>query len=116
MKLLNTILDFTVGGGLVGLLLFYRSRRRKEKVSADNAGFEALVMQIGHLKRENREAYDDLDNLQLRMDQKRETIMAQETKILDLELRLMEEVRLRRIAEYLKCEDNQCPNRKPPRQ
>ncbi len=55
METLNIILNFVLASGLVGTLIFYRSKRRKESAAADSAEIDntekIVSMQSEHITR-----------------------------------------------------------------
>lgn len=55
MELLNVILNFVLASGLVGTLIFYRAKRRKEVAVADSAEIDntdkIVSMQSEHITR-----------------------------------------------------------------
>ncbi len=121
IETLITVLIGSGGCGVLGWVLSARSTRRKEAAEAGIQEAEASIKeieaderQIAYLKKELADAYAQLDHVQDLMDQKRAKLLELSRKVGELELRLIEEERLRKLAQYNECKRD-CPDRQPPR-
>lgn len=115
VEILSLVLNALLGSGVVGMFLFYRAKRKKENLSANTMEFEALVAQLRYLKEQIKENFADMDNMQNLLDKKRTLNIELSRKVGELELRLVEEQRLRKLAEYNICTNETCIGRTPPR-
>ena len=118
MERINAILNFVFGAGflsLLGILMFYKSKKRKSKAEADVGEFGALKMQVEHLGEQLAEAYKMQDTMQDIIDKQREKLVEISKKYSDLRIELLKEQERRSIAEHNRC-DAVCPNRVPPKQ
>lgn len=115
VEILSLVLNALLGSGVVGMFLFYRAKRKKENVSASSMEFEALVAQLRYLKEQIKENFADMDNMQNLLDKKRTLNIELSRKVGELELRLVEEQRLRKLAQYNVCTNETCIGRTPPR-
>jgi peptidoglycan hydrolase CwlO-like protein len=121
IETLITVLIGSGGCGVLGWVLSARSTRRKaaaeagiQEAEASIKEIEADERQIAYLKKELADAYAQLDHVQDLMDQKRAKLLELSRKVGELELRLIEEERLRKLAQYNECKRD-CPDRQPPR-
>ncbi len=121
IETLITVLIGSGGCGVLGWVLSARSTRRKaaaeagiQEAEASIKEIEADERQIAYLKKELADAYAQLDPVQDLMDQKRAKLLELSRKVGELELRLIEEERLRKLAQYNECKRD-CPDRQPPR-
>lgn len=114
-EIISLILNFVLSSGLAGTFIFYRAKRKKENVSASTMEFDALVAQLRYLKEQIKENFTDMDAMQNLLDKKRALNLELSRRVGELELRLVEEQRLRKLAEYNICNDETCPRRTPPR-
>lgn len=121
IETLITLLIGSGGFGVLGWVLSARSTRRKaaaeagiQEAEASIKEIEADERQIAYLKKELADAYAQLDHVQDLMDQKRAKLLELSRKVGELELRLIEEERLRKLAQYNECKRD-CPDRQPPR-
>ncbi len=121
IETLITVLIGSGGCGVLGWVLSARSTRRKAAAEAGIQEAEACIKeieaderQIAYLKKELADAYAQLDHVQDLMDQKRAKLLELSRKVGELELRLIEEERLRKLAQYNECKRD-CHDRQPPR-
>lgn len=124
MEWITAIVGLLIGsssGGVIGWILSAKSSKRKseaeanlQEAEANLKSLEADERQITYLKKELADAYAQLDHVQDLMDQKRAKLLELSRKVGDLELRLIEEERLRKLAQYNEC-TRDCADRQPPR-
>ncbi|MFR9495590.1 MAG: hypothetical protein SNG81_04360 [Rikenellaceae bacterium] len=88
MEKLNLILNFILGTGLLGTLIFYRSKRRKESASADAAEIEnteqVVKIQSEHITRLDgrvEKLEEKVDKLEIIIDKKDSEIDTKQTII-----------------------------------
>lgn len=112
MDYLNIILNFLLGSGIVSVLFFYRSKRRKENAEAVVVELGAFTAQINHLSKQLKESFAEIDLMQDIIDKKRQKIIELSRKLTELELRAMEEERKRRTVECKICNNSECTERK----
>lgn len=67
-----------------------------------------------YLKSGMEDAYRQLNTLQDVLDEMRAKLLGDKREIVNLELRLLEEERLRKLAQYNECK-RECSDRQPPR-
>lgn len=115
LEIISLVTNFVLGSGVIGTFIFYRSKRKKENVSASTMEFDALVAQLRYLKEQIKENFTDMDAMQDLLDKKRAANLELSRRVGELELRLVEEQRLRKLAEYNICTDEACTRRTPPR-
>lgn len=121
IETLITVLIGSGGCGVLGWMLSARSTRRKaaaeagiQEAEASIKEIEADERQVQYLKSGMEDAYRQLNALQEVIDKMRAKLLEDKRKIMDLELRLLEEERLRKLAQYNECKRD-CPDRQPPR-
>ncbi len=121
IETLITVLIGSGGCGVLGWVLSARSTRRKAAAEAEIQEAEASIKEIEaderqmqYLKSGMEDAYRQLNALQEVIDKLRTKLLEAKRKIGDLELRLLEEERLRKLAQYNECKRD-CPDRQPPR-
>ena len=109
IETLITVLIGSGGCGVLGWVLSARSTRRKaaaeagiQEAEASIKEIEADERQIAYLKKELADAYAQLDHVQDLMDQKRAKLLELSRKVGELELRLIEEERLRKLKSLLR--------------
>ncbi len=88
MQNLSAILNFILASGLLGTLIFYRSKRRKEIASADSAEIDntekIVSMQSEHITRLDgrvEKLEEKVDKLEVIIEKKDSEIDAQQTII-----------------------------------
>lgn len=118
-----------VGSGLLGLLLFYESRKRKERASARNSELENinLVLEqknsyILDLKTEQAELKKEKEELRAELKEAHSSESKERNKVVTLYKQLsavsVEKVKMREqidILAFQRCDVHDCSNRKPPR-
>lgn len=124
MEWITAIVSLLIGsssGGVIGWILSAKSSKRKsaaeaslQEAEANLKSLEADERLISYLKRELSDAYAQLDHVQELMDQKRLKLLELSRKVGELELRVIEEERLRKLAQYNEC-TRDCADRQPPR-
>ena len=118
MEWLSLLLNLVLGGGTVGVLLFFGARRRKEEAEADRAetssrGDELDVhrQNVEFLSSQLSEAWGEVEKLQAIVNAKREEILALMRQTKELEIELIEEIARRRRAELATCQRAECADR-----
>ena len=116
IEFLKWLLAAALGTGWVGTCMFYRSKRKKAKVEANEEELKYDIAQIDHLKKQNKEAYETIEKLQEIINELRAKNIEDAKKINDLELKLIEAERRRNLAEYNQCVVDNCCDRMPKRE
>lgn len=118
MEWLSLLLNLLLGGGVVGVLLFYGSRRRKEraeatKVEISSRGDELEVhrQNIEFLSDQLHEAWGEVDKLQTMVNDKRDEILTLIRQTKELEIELIEQIALRRRTQLSVCLHQTCAER-----
>lgn len=118
MELVSLVLNFILGSGLVGLLIFYTSKRRKEAAEASSAEIETRSdefnlhrQSIEFLSSQLSEAWGEVEKLQTIINAKRDELVALMRQTKELEFDLIEQISLRRRAELAACARSECPER-----
>ena len=114
--MVNGILSLILGSGIIGLLLFYRSRRRKSNAEADVSEFDAKVMQIKHFSQQLKEAYEEIDKMQDVIDRTRGQLFELGKSFSELRLEFLQEQERRFVAEFHECRRTNCKDRIPLRE
>lgn len=115
MEHLSNILNIILASGIVSLLLFYRSKRRKHNAEADVSEFDAKVIEIKHFSEQLREAYTEIDRMQDIINSTRAHLMDISKALSECRLELIKEQERRAAAEYNLCSKSNCEQRTPPR-
>lgn len=113
-EIISLVLNFVLSGGLIGTFSFYRSKRRTQSAEADIKEVAADQAQVTYLKNELKDAYTEMEHIQDLMDSKRGKILELTRKVGELELKVLEAERLKKLAEYHRCTAD-CDSRIPPR-
>ena len=116
MENFNTILNILLGSGIISLLIFYKSKKRKSNAEASVSEFTALQMQITHLGVQLQEAYTMQDTMQDIIDKLRENLVEISKKYSELRLEFIKEQEKYAAANFNRCDISNCANRQPPRQ
>lgn len=118
MELLSLILNLALGGGVVGILIFYGSKRRKEAAEASSAEIESKTdefalhkQSIEFLSSQLNEAWSEVEKLQNIINTKRDEILSLMRQTKELEIELIEQISLRRRAELNACARVECIER-----
>lgn len=115
MELITLILNFVLGSGLIGVLLFYNSKRRKENASAAAMELDATAKQIDYLSRQLSDMFAENDRMQELLDRKKAELLELKRQFNELKLQLLDEEYRRKEAEYNMCTVKECSMRIPPR-
>lgn len=121
MEIISIILNFVLGSGIVGMLIFYSSKRRK-------AAAEATVAEIGSVREQHaieregiaflscqlQEAWSEVEKLQNIINTKRDQIIDLIRQTKQLEIDLIEQNASRRRAEITACARDNCDLRIKP--
>lgn len=118
MDIISVILNFLLATGLMGTLIFYRSKARKESAEADRAEIENRHSEFS-LQRESvqflgsqiQEAYAEVDKLQEIINRKRDQIIELISQCKQLEIDLIKTENSRRKAELFICTNMNCTSR-----
>lgn len=118
MEWLSLLLNLLLGGGMVGVLLFYGARRRKEraeaaKVEISSRGDEMEVhrQNIDFLSDQLHEAWAEVEKLQTIVNAKRDEILNLIRTTKELEIELIEQIALRRRVQLSACAKAECSDR-----
>lgn len=118
MEILSLILNFVLGSGIVGVVVFYSSQRRKADAEASSAEFEVKgkefsiqKVNIEFLSSQLQEAWSEVEKMQEIINSKRDQILSLMTQTKRLEIELLEHSSARRRAEILLCAATQCEKR-----
>lgn len=118
MDIFSTILNLILGSGVVGLLLFYNSKRRRESAIASSAEistrseeFSLHRQSIEFLSSQLQEAWGEVEKLQNIINDKRDEILSLMRQTKELEVELIEQMSSRRMAELAACQRAECPKR-----
>lgn len=125
----RVIVDVLLGSGLLGVLLFYESKKRKERAAARNSELENINLVI-----EQKNSYiDDLKNEQVDLKKEKEELRAElreshqtesreRNKVVMLYKQLssvnVEKVKMKEqidILQFHRCEVHECGSRRPPK-
>lgn len=112
MELISLILNFVLGSGVISLLVFYRSKQRRERAETSVVELGAFKAQIDHLSKQLKESFSEIDLMQGIIDNKREKIIDLSRKLTDIELRAIAEEKRRRLLEPKICLEEGCKVRK----
>ncbi len=129
MELIQILAPYIFGGGALGVLLFFDSRRRKERAEARTAellNVDTILKQkdgyIADLKTELEEAKVEKKELREEASLARENEAKERDKVTGLYKQIseknVEEIRLREEVvklQYYRCEVPDCKRRTPPR-
>lgn len=117
-ELLSLVLNFILGTGLLGTLLFYGARRRKEQAEASGVelenqeqDFEIHRRSVEFLSAQLSQAYTEIDKMQSIINLKREEIVELMRMCKELEVDLIEHEAQMRIARMNICLTQSCSNR-----
>lgn len=127
---IRTILDIILGSGVLGIFLFYESKKRKERAQARSSELENINMVIS----QKNSYIDDLKNEQLDLKKEKEELRAElrearsnegrdRNKLVVLYKQVsnlnVDKVKMREqidILKFQRCEVQDCPGRKPPKE
>lgn len=116
---MSTILNFILASGLLGTLLFYKSKRRTEQAQAQGAEihnrqseFELQRQAVEFLGSQLTEAYTEIDKMQEIISKKREEIIELIRQTKKLEIQLIQSQNTQRKAELNACYTGDCTLRK----
>lgn len=116
--MVRTVIDLLMGSGIVGMLLFYRLKQRRESAAtltaeakAAEAELDVNKAQIEHLSRQLIDSLADNAKVQDIVSKQRDRIVQLMRQLGELELKLMEEERRRKQAERRVCFADNCAER-----
>ena len=115
MEVINIIVNGVLASGLAGMMLFYRSKRRKHNAEAEVGEFNAAVLQINHFSRQLKEAYAEMDGMQDIIERKRGELLEMSRKLAEMRMQLVRAEERISMAEYNMCTVRECTKRIPPR-
>ncbi|MEG2495537.1 MAG: hypothetical protein RSB32_07555 [Mucinivorans sp.] len=129
MEIVSPILNFILGSGIVGLLIFYRSKKRKAAAEAHGAELtnsDKLIAQyekyIDTLRAEQLDLKQEVTESRTEAREARSEAAKERDKVVGLykelgEAQLSEQkaINALAIAEYEKCTIATCRKREPPR-
>lgn len=115
IEIINIVVNALLASGLISMMLFYRSKRRKHNTEADVGEFNAAVLQINHFSQQLKEAYEEIDRMQAIIDQKRNDLLEMSKKLSEMRLQLVQTEERVALAEYNRCNVAECVRRIPPR-
>lgn len=118
MELFSLILNFVLSSGILGLLLFYSSKRRKaaaEAFSAENDAkgqeFSIQKINIEFLSSQLQEAWAEVEKMQQIINGKRDNILSLMSQTKQLEIELLEHKTARKRSEIYRCYRTECVDR-----
>ncbi len=118
MELFSLILNFLLGSGVVGILIFYSSKRRTASAEASSAesgakGQELSIQRqnIEFLSSQLQEAWSEVEKFQTLLNTKRDQIVRLIAQTKQLEIELIESHSELRRAELSICQRVECPQR-----
>lgn len=126
---IRTVVDVLMGSGLMGILLFYESKKRKERAAARNSELENinLVIEqknsyIADLKSEQADLKKEKEELRTELRDAHTAENRERNKVVMLYKQLstvnVEKVKMREqidILQFQRCDVTDCAQRKPPR-
>lgn len=114
----STALNLILGSGVVGLLLFYNSKRRRESAIASSAEistrsdeFSIHRQSIEFLSTQLQEAWSEVEKLQNIINDKRDEILSLMRQTKELEVELIEQMSRLHMAELAACQRVECSER-----
>ncbi len=118
MEIISLVLNFLLSSGIVGVLIFYSSKKRKAAAEASSAELGAREQEFA-IQRENieflssqlQEAWSEVEKLQGLINTKRGNIIALITKTKQLEIDIIESQSAERRAEMAACHRVECMER-----
>lgn len=118
-EIISSVLNLLLGSGLAGVLLFYRSKQRKESAEATQAEmgnrqveFDIHRQSIEFLSGQLSEAYAEVSKLQDIVSDKRDDIIELIRQTKQLEIDIIERENLIRRAAIVACYKKDCGLRK----
>lgn len=125
---LRVVVDIVVGSGLLGMLLFYESKKRKERASAKSSELENINLVLKQkdsyildLKTEQLDLKKEKEELRVELKEARNYENKERNKVVNLYRQLsaisVEKVKMREqidIISFLRCDTPDCYLRKPP--
>lgn len=119
METLSVILNFILGSGLIGTVIFYSSSRRKANAEAETAEINSQKERtsaerenIAFLSSQLQEAWSEVEKMQNIINEKREQIISMMRQTKQLEIELIEQNAIAKRASLLSCANAQCASRK----
>ncbi len=118
MEIISIILNFVLSTGIVGVLIFYSSKRRQAEAEAASAESEVKVQEfsiqkvnIEFLSSQLQEAWTEVEKMQQIINSKREQIIELIKQTKQLEIELIESQNARHKAEIYTCFKSECSHR-----
>lgn len=129
MELISLILNFVLGSGIIGLLIFYRSKKRKASAEATNSELtnsDKIIAQYDRLldtfreeseinKKEASQARQEAREARSSEARERDTLTVVYKELSDARVGEQRALGALAIAEYDKCTSTKCLKREPPR-
>ncbi len=118
MEIVSIILNFLLGSGIAGMLIFHSSKRREAAAQASRAENGAREGEFG-IQRENieflsarlSEAWGEVEKMQELLNCKRDEIVALIAQTKQLEIELICANAIRQKAEFKACHRSDCKER-----
>ena len=117
-NIFGAVADFVLGSGIVGLLFFYGSKKRRESAAAvtaeaqaASAELDANKAQIEHLSRQLVDSFSENVRVQELVSKERERIVDLMRQLSEIEIKFLEEERRRKRAERDVCLTEGCARR-----
>ncbi|MDE6482924.1 MAG: hypothetical protein K2L01_04105 [Rikenellaceae bacterium] len=117
-NILRIVSDLVLGSGIVSLLLFYRTRHRRESAEAVTAEAQAASAeldvnkaQIEHLSRQLVDSFSENVKVQELVSRERARIVDLMRQLGEIEIKFLEEERRRKRAERDACTVENCASR-----
>lgn len=118
MEILSIILNFVLGSGIVGIVIFYSSHRRKAAAEASSAEFVAQEqdfaiqkVNIEFLSSQLQEAWSEVEKMQEIINSKRGKVLSLMAHVNRLEIDFLEYSSARHRAEIISCTLYECEKR-----
>lgn len=118
MEYISLILNFALGSGLLGVMVFYSSKRREANAQASgaegevrNQEFAIQRQQIEFLSTQLHEAWGEVEKMQGVINDKRTQIVGWISQTKQLEIELLEQQSKLRQAQLKACYREECIER-----
>lgn len=122
MEWANIIINAIIASGIIGTLVHYKSKNRKQVAEADKteteadvAAFDSLEEKIAFLDNQLIDSFEQRERLQTLLNEERETNIKLRQEKADLKVEQMAEREKRITAEWNMCIVDNCKNRQPKR-
>lgn len=107
MEIASLILNFILGSGIISMLFFYRSKRRKADAEANTAEINNEHTEVERLEARLKVRDDKIDTMYIESRNKEKAYIELLKKCYELEL-------ANKIAEIKRCDIRGCIKRQPP--